>query len=241
MYDFVLSSGHGLHVSGARDIIDEVTEARRVVDRVGEIMGGYSAVSIFHDDVSRNDRANLAAIVDHHNRQARQMDVSIHFNAVGGGTRDAGIGVEVLYRAGDKYSRMVAGRVARLISEASGLILRRKWSLAPGTLPASGLAFLNNTTRPAILVEVCFVNSRKDVQLYKENFDRVCYAIAEGLLQTGFSSKAKPEPEVALWAQDAWEWAKAEKIMDGTRPRDAMTRQEAVTMLHRVYLKTKVM
>jgi len=35
--NIVISSGHGLHIPGARDLIDEVTEARRVTDRVAEI------------------------------------------------------------------------------------------------------------------------------------------------------------------------------------------------------------
>ena len=35
------------------------------------------------------------------------------------------------------------------------------------------------------------------------------------------------------WAKEAWEWAKKEGITDGTRPKDTMTREEMVTMLHR--------
>lgn len=38
------------------------------------------------------------------------------------------------------------------------------------------------------------------------------------------------------WAAEAWEWAKAEKICDGSRPRYYTTREEVVTMLHRFYL-----
>jgi len=39
------------------------------------------------------------------------------------------------------------------------------------------------------------------------------------------------------WAKDAWEWAKKEGITDGTRPKDTMTREEMVTMLHRYHKK----
>lgn len=35
------------------------------------------------------------------------------------------------------------------------------------------------------------------------------------------------------WAREPWEWAMREGITDGTRPRDNITREEAVTMLFR--------
>jgi N-acetylmuramoyl-L-alanine amidase CwlA len=34
------------------------------------------------------------------------------------------------------------------------------------------------------------------------------------------------------WAKEAWEWAKKEGITDGTRPKDAATREEIITMLY---------
>ena len=37
------------------------------------------------------------------------------------------------------------------------------------------------------------------------------------------------------WAADAWAWAMTELRMDGTRPRDNMTRQEVMTLLYRLY------
>jgi len=45
--------------------------------------------------------------------------------------------------------------------------------------------------------------------------------------------KNQPSP----WAKEAWEWAKKEGITDGTRPKDALTREEMVTMLHRYHKK----
>lgn len=37
----------------------------------------------------------------------------------------------------------------------------------------------------------------------------------------------------SAWALDAWEWAKAKGITDGTRPHDTATREEIITMLWR--------
>ena len=41
----------------------------------------------------------------------------------------------------------------------------------------------------------------------------------------------------SAWAKEAWDWAKEEGITDGTRPKDTMTREEMVTMLHRYHKK----
>ena len=43
------------------------------------------------------------------------------------------------------------------------------------------------------------------------------------------------QTQASAWAQEAWDWAVCESITDGTRPRDNITREEAVTMLHRYY------
>ena len=173
----VISSGHGLHSPGARDIIDEVTEARRVTDRVAEFLRSAGVgTDVFHDNVTRPPNSTVNPIVAHHNGQTRNLDVSVHFNSVAG-TRDAGIGVETLYRTGNAETHALASRVSRAIAGASGLLLRR----GDGTWARSDLGFLNRTERPAILLEVCFVNSRTDVRLYRENFDAICRAIAETL------------------------------------------------------------
>jgi len=190
--DIVISSGHGLHVPGARGIIDEVTEARKVTDCVAKILNqmGINA-SVFHDNTSRGQRDNVSNIVRHHNSLQRDLDVSVHFNAVSGGTREAGIGVETLYRSGNDKMRSLAGDISSAIAAASGLILRHKWRDVAGTVPRTDLGFLNNTTRPAVLIEVCFVNSSEDVRLYNVFFEMICIAIAEavaGKAKTSVSS-----------------------------------------------------
>jgi N-acetylmuramoyl-L-alanine amidase CwlA len=41
----------------------------------------------------------------------------------------------------------------------------------------------------------------------------------------------------STWAKDAWEWAKKEGFMDGTRPKDNLTREEFATVLKRLVEK----
>ena len=65
--------------------------------------------------------------------------------------------------------------MAKNISNASGLINR-------GAKQRTGLYFLKNTKKPAILIEVCFVNSVKDVEIYRSKFEDICKTIAETLI-----------------------------------------------------------
>jgi len=176
--NIVISSAHSLYVSGSVGIINEVEESRRVVPEVVRYLRQLGVnVFEFHDDVSRNQSNNVNAIVEYHNGKVRDLDVSVHFNSVSGGTTEEGYGVEVCYRS--KNTLEIAQRVAQSISNASGLILRR----VQGAYLREDLGFLNNTTAPAILIEVCFVNSVTDVRLYNQNFDAICRAIARALVE----------------------------------------------------------
>ena len=92
---FVISSGHGLYVRGASGCMDEVDEARRVVDQLAAYMRTRGAeVRTFHDDVSKSQNENLNRITDFHNAQGpHDLDVSVHFNAFDTKAH----GTEVLY------------------------------------------------------------------------------------------------------------------------------------------------
>src|SRR4249920_3045708 len=143
----VISSGHGKYVRGASsDMLDEVDEARRVVDHLSDELNLRGVdVEVFHDDVSKDQNSNLNWIVDHHNGCSRDLDISVHFNAFE--QTDAPRGVEVLYVT----QAELAGKVSAAIAKA-GFVNR-------GGKKNTGLFFLNNTDMPAILLEVCFVDS----------------------------------------------------------------------------------
>lgn len=172
-----ISSGHGKHVAGSSSIIDEVTEARKVVNRVGEIMKELGeAPNIFHDDISKTQKTNVNAIVKYHNSTTRDKDVSIHFNA--SKKTDKPVGVEVYYVT--EANKELASKVSKAISSASGLKDR-------GAKHSSSLGFLNGTNKGAILIEICFVDSSKDVELYKKHFEDICIAIAETLAEKKYT------------------------------------------------------
>jgi N-acetylmuramoyl-L-alanine amidase len=162
-----ISSGHGLYVRGASGLIDEVDEARRMLPVVadGLRVNGH-LVETFNDDVSTTQEENLSRIVDWHNSTPSDLAVSIHFNAYIP-TAD-GRGTEVLYLT----QSMLAADVASAISSAGRLINR-------GAHKRTDLYFLNHTEAPAILIEVCFVDSSTDVKAYQTHFNRICEAIAD--------------------------------------------------------------
>jgi N-acetylmuramoyl-L-alanine amidase len=176
----VLSSGHGLYVRGASGYLDEVNEARRVVDTVASLLShaGVEATT-FHDDVSRSQSENLERIVSFHNSQQRDLDVSVHFNAYQ--TTNSPMGTECLYVTQSSLAATVASKIA-----AAGDLINR------GAKQRNDLYFLNETEMPAVLVEVCFVDSFADAEVYLANFDEICEALAEAL--SGLEIEQTPEP-----------------------------------------------
>jgi N-acetylmuramoyl-L-alanine amidase len=170
MSKIVISSGHGAKIAGASGYLDEVTEARRVVEAVADLLLKHGiGVHTFHDDISTTQSQNLEVIVDYHNQQDRDLDVSVHFNAYT--KTDKPMGSEVLYINAANAAAHVVNAIAY-----AGFINR-------GAKYRSDLYFLNNTEEPAILIETCFVDSEADARLYYDRFDAVCKLIAAGLTQ----------------------------------------------------------
>ena len=164
-----LHVGHFGDGTGAKGYIDEVAEARKVTKRVYEILQANKVPSTyFEDTTSKNQTKNLNTLVSHHNKDKNGLVVSVHFNAGGDGSEP--IGTEVLY-----YDQQaLAQRLANTISACSGLKNR-------GAKPRKNLAVLARTYEPAVLIEVCFVNSKIDVDLYQKNFEAICLNIAKVL------------------------------------------------------------
>jgi hypothetical protein len=188
----VISSGHAKHVRGASGYIDEVNEARKVVEQAATVMrnAGHDVIT-YHDDVSMSQNENLNRIVDFHNSKTRDWDVSVHFNAYE--TTSKPMGCEVLYVSSTGQTK--AAEVVNAIVAASSLINR-------GPKKRTDLFFLNNTEQPAILIETCFVDSRADVDIYHAKFNDICEAIAQGITGQQVQPGPEPEPPVPPLEQD---------------------------------------
>ena len=182
----VISSGHGLYVRGASGIIDEVDEARKVVEKLaGELIVRGVYVKTYHDDKSKSQNENLNTIVNYHNKQQRDLDISVHFNAYEQVTKP--MGCEVLYLTQHTLAAKVSSAIA-----ASGFINR-------GAKKRTDLFFLNKTTAPAILLEICFVDSEADVNIYDEGFEEICDSIAT-VLGGDDGDVVEPPPDILFTA-----------------------------------------
>ena len=181
--NIVISSGHGKYVRGASGYIDEVDEARKVVESIAAALReGGVGVKTFHDDTSHSQNENLNTIVNFHNKQKRDLDVSVHFNAYQ--TTSKEMGTEVLYVT----QSSLAAATSAAIAEAGEFINR-------GAKKRTDLFFLNSTHEPAILLEVCFVDSKADVDLYHEHYDAICWAIASTISGQDMEPPNTEEPE----------------------------------------------
>lgn len=173
-----ISPGHYKVGSGAKGLIDEVAEARKVVATVKEhLIKSGVACHVVVDNVSNSQKENLRYLIAKHNATKRELDVSVHFNAISGQTNSA-LGVEVLY-INDKL-KPLAQKMSEGIAHA-GMLKNR------GAKKRTDLAFLKGVHKPAILIEVCFVNSTVDVSLYKKYYSEICLAIAN-VLKSYFST-----------------------------------------------------
>jgi N-acetylmuramoyl-L-alanine amidase len=179
----VISSGHGKYIRGASGYLDEVDEARKVVEKVAEFLKTAGVeVKTFHDNTSHDQNTNLHTIVNYHNAQTRELDVSVHFNAYQTTTKP--MGTEVLYVTQSELAKTTS----MAISDAGDFIDR-------GPKKRTDLYFLNNTEEPSILIETCFVDSSADANLYNQNFTRICQAIAESISGEPIGEPEEPPVE----------------------------------------------
>ena len=204
-----ISSGHGKYVSGASDIVNEVTEARRITNEIARLLKSSMAVNVHHDDTSRDQRTNVNTIIAAHNKTIRNADYSVHLNASGGRVQ-TDMGVEVLY-----YSDSARGHAQALsdaISAVTGLKNR-------GAKKRTDLGFLKGTNKPAFLIEAYFVNSVADVAKMKSDAQVTAFADAvakticahQGVVYKGGVNVSAAESN-----------NKAEIIIDGKRIDDGL-------------------
>ncbi len=161
---------------GAVGIIKESEETRTLGYKVIEYIQklGHRVVNCTVDKASTNSES-LNTRVNKANVQKLDIFVSIHFNSGGGE------GSEVL-----TYKGRTIIEAERVLSELSkiGFVNR---GIKNGTYPRR-LAVINDIKHTAIIIEVCFVDSTKDVDLYKKNTDLIAKAIAEGIVGEKISS-----------------------------------------------------
>lgn len=170
-------AGHNFKVPGASGVFSETTEDRKVKDLVISKLKklGYTVYDCT-DETATTVQSNLEAIVAKCNAHTADLDVSIHFNAYDGTAN----GTEVCIYSESSVSRNTAQKIADEI-EKLGFKKRNG-----GISIRNGLYVLRHTNAPALLVECCFCDSKKDAAIY--DAEKMASAIVKGI--TGQTVKA---------------------------------------------------
>ena len=165
--------GHNSIVPGAASILNEVTEDRKVKNKLISLLKGAGhTVYDCTDDSGRTSGANLANIVAKCNKHSVDLDISIHLNSGRKDTKGDGStgGVEVFCY--DSRTKSVAEKITDAIAEEFGYHNR-------GVKYSTGLYVLRNTKSKAILIECCFVDDKDDAKVW--NAEKCAAAIYKGL------------------------------------------------------------
>ncbi|AXU65014.1 N-acetylmuramoyl-L-alanine amidase [Clostridioides difficile] len=126
-------------------------------------------------DKSNNYLAEQCQIA---NRQNVDVAIQIHFNA--DHTTLDKMGTETIYKTnnGKVYADRVNTKLATVFKNRGA------------KSDVRGLFWLSHTKAPAILIEVCFVDSKADTDYYIRHKDIVAKLIAEGILNKSINSNS---------------------------------------------------
>ena len=165
-----INCGHtidGQPGSGAIGYISESKEVRNVGRKLMKLLRdrGVEVVDCTND-YADSTKANLAEICRLANAQHLDLFVSIHFNSGGGHGSEA-------FTKNGKYMEQ-ADRVLKNL-EALGFTNRG--------IKNRELYVINHTNAPAMLIEVCFVDSKSDTDLYnKLGADIIAQALCNAII-----------------------------------------------------------
>lgn len=163
-----IAGGHSANARGASGFIDEYDCDRAFVAQLVPAFEsqGWCVTDCSNDAATVN--GELAEECRIANASGADLFIAVHFNA-GGGT-----GTEVWHYPGSSAEHYAESVSAEL---ASALGLRNR-----GAKATTGLYVLNRTTMPAILIEVCFVDTEQDADAWHAtSWDALCGAVVRGL------------------------------------------------------------
>ncbi|MGN0106093.1 MAG: N-acetylmuramoyl-L-alanine amidase [Hominilimicola sp.] len=160
---------------GAVGFIDESVETRNVGYKLMALLkqAGHTVVDCTND-YAPTTSSNLSQIVELANKQPLDLFVSIHFNAGGGK------GTEVYTYGAAKHTEAV--NVCNALNKL-GFVNR-------GIKDGSNLYVVRRSDAKAMLIEVCFVDTQSDVDLYKQlGADCIAQAICTAITGQEINNK----------------------------------------------------
>lgn len=174
-----IRGGHNYGVPGAKALLDEVTEDRKIYAKVAEYLKqlGHEVLDVTPEKTSTSNE-DLSYGVSRANTAKADLFVSCHVNAGGGK------GCEVLYYNGSSKGKDYATKV---VNSIASLGFNNRGAKAD----SRRLYELKHTSMPAIIIEPFFLDTQSDVDLYNNiGVDKLAKAIAEGI-----TGQKVPEPK----------------------------------------------
>lgn len=163
-----IAGGHSAIARGASGYLDEYECDRAFV---AQLIAAFDAQGWYVTDCSNEESDVYAELREEcriANASGADLFIAVHFNS-GGGT-----GTEVWhypYSSAETYAQ----GVSRELASALGLPNR-------GAKSTTGLYVLNHTEMPAILIEVCFVDTEADAEAWHSTpWDDLVGAVVRGL------------------------------------------------------------
>ena len=163
--------GHCPKVTGAKGILDELTEDRKVKEAVVKYLKqlNHDVLDVTPPNSTSTSSADLAYGVDKANSWGAELFVSIHFNKAYDSYNGA-IGSEVCVYSNFDIAKRVVDGLGSLGFKNRGQKVRTE------------LYELRNTKMKSMIIETCFVEATEDVALYKKlGADSIGKNIAESI------------------------------------------------------------
>lgn len=239
-YTVCLDPGHGPDtVNGSPDgsykerefAWDMYTRIRPLLER-----RGINVICTRTEDT----KPSLTARCEVSNRAGADLFVSLHSNADGGSGWGTARGLLVYTSSGPMTARRNVAATA-IVNRAHEAGVRLHGS---GVAHQIEYTVLAKTDAPAVLIEYGFHTNQEDIGLLKDISyrDKLAEATAKGVCDflgidwTAESGGDGTDIPAADWAAEAWQKAKSNGVMDGTRPTEPITRQELAVVLDRLNL-----
>lgn len=186
------NAGHTHKAPGASGHLDEVTEDRKIRAALEKYLrqAGWSV----HDSTTEEatSSADLSMICSKANASGSGYFVSIHLNSGGGS------GTEVYYSPTSRsdWGKTMAAKISAALASLMGIRNRGA--------KANNFYVLKHTNMPAILIEICFVDSAADAEAYRRvGPDAIGKAIAECIVGKAIGT---PQAAKAGWYKDSHGW-----------------------------------
>lgn len=180
-----IAGGHSAAARGASGYIDEYEKDRAYVAKLIPALeaAGHSVVDCTNEATTVN--GELYTEVTKANESDADYFLAVHFNA-GGGT-----GTECWYYSGNEAGYELADTMSSNVAGALGLRNR-------GAKSTTSLYVIRRTNMPAVLLEVCFVDTYQDAQAWWDTpWESLIDAVVKAFdgVSTGGSDEQSPSPE----------------------------------------------